>query len=117
MTARSVYWQDGMFMWPQLMQQEERLQSERLRVGHHWNVHHNWGLRLLDLDTDAFKGGRLVIRRLQARMRDGTLVDMPGEGRLPVLDLKEALLGKDSVTIHLALAKLHPSRPNAVQRG
>jgi type VI secretion system protein ImpJ len=117
MTARSVYWQDGMFMWPHHMQQEERLQSERLRSAHRWNVHHNWGLRLLDLDTDSFKSGRLVIRNLQARMRDGTLVDIPAEGRLPVLDLNEVMLGKEQVTIQLALPKLHLNRPNATLRG
>jgi len=117
MTARSVYWQDGMFMWPHHMQQEERLQSERLRVAHQWNVHHNWGLRLLDFDKDAFKSGRLVIGRLYARMRDGTLVDVPGEGRLPVLDVNEAMLGREQVTINLAVPKLHANRPNATIRG
>src|SRR4051794_28773250 len=117
MTARSVYWQDGMFMWPHHMQQEERLQSERLRVAHQWNVHHNWGLRLLDFDMDAFKSGRLVIGRLHARMRDGTLVDVPAEGRLPVLDLNEAMLSRDHVTINLAVPKIHANRPNATMRG
>src|ERR1019366_7539996 len=118
MTARSLYWQDGMFMWPHHMQQEERLQGERIRVTNQWNVHHNWGLRLLDLDPDAFKSGRLAIRRLQARLRDGTLVEVPAEGRLPVLDLNEILLAKDQVIIYLAVAKVHASRPNAsVARG
>jgi predicted component of type VI protein secretion system len=58
MTARSVYWQDGMFMWPQHMQQEERFQSERIHLNHQWSLHHNWGLRKLELDPDALKIGR-----------------------------------------------------------
>ena len=114
MTARSLYWQDGMFMWPHHMQQEERLQSERIRVTNQWNVHHNWGLRQLDVDPDAFKSGRLAILRLQARLKDGTLVEVPAEGRLPVLDLNEMLVGKDQVTIYLAVAKIRANRPNAV---
>ena len=72
-------------MWPHHMQQEERMQSERIRVTNQWNVHHNWGLRQLDVDPDAFKSGRLVILRLRARLKDGTLVEVPAEGRLPAL--------------------------------
>lgn len=91
MTARSVssvLWQDGMFMWPHHMQQEDRCHAERLRLSHRWNLHHNWGLRELEWDADAFESGRLEIVRLQARMRDGTVVEVPAEGRLPTLDLK-----------------------------
>lgn len=117
MTARSVYWQDGMFMWPHHMQQEERLQSERIRVNHRWSVQHNWGLRQMEVDADAFKGGRLQISRLQARLRDGTLVEVPAEGRLPTLDLNEALIGKEQVTVYLAVAKLHDHRANASEAG
>ena len=117
MTARSVYWQDGMLMWPHHMQQEERLHLERLRVQHRLNVHHNWGLRLLELDADALKIGRLVVLRLQARLRDGTTVDIPEDGRPAALDLNEALLAHDEVTICLALANVHPHRPNAAPRG
>ncbi len=112
MTARSVHWQDGMFMWPHHMQQEERFQSERVRLSHQWNVQHNWGLRTLELDSDAFKSGRLVIRQLQARLREGTIVEVLAEGRLPTLDLNEILLGRDQATIYLAVAKLHANRPN-----
>ena len=115
MTARSVYWQDGMFMWPHHMQQEVRFQAERLRVGHRWDVQHNWGLRTLEIDADALKTGRLVIRNLQARLRDGTLVDVPAEGRLPSLDLTEILQGKDGTTIFLGVPKLQPHRANITQ--
>jgi type VI secretion system protein ImpJ len=116
MTARSVYWQDGMFMWPHHMQQEERFDFERNRLSHRWNVHHNWGLRKLELDTDAFKNGRLQIRELQARLPDGSLIDVPAEGRLPTLNLNEILLAKEQVVVYLAIAKLHPNRVNAVPR-
>jgi type VI secretion system protein ImpJ len=117
-TDRSVYWQDGMFMWPHHMQQEERLQGERIAVSHRWNIHHNWGVRKIEWDADAFKSGLLEIKLLQARMRDGTLVEIPAEGRLPTLDLNEILVGKDQVTVFLAVANLHEHRPNtaAAQR-
>ena len=115
MTARSVssvLWQDGMFMWPHHMQQEDRCHTERLRLSHRWNTHHNWGLRELEWDADAFQSGRLEIVRLQARMRDGTVVEVPAEGRLPTLDLKELLIGKDHVRLYLAVAMLNNKSPN-----
>jgi type VI secretion system protein ImpJ len=117
MTARSVssvLWQDGMFMWPHHMQQEDRCHSERLRLSHCWNVHHNWGVRELEWDADAFQSGRLEIVRLQARMRDGTVVDVPAEGRLPTLDLKELLIGKDQIRVYLAIANVNDQGPNVV---
>jgi type VI secretion system protein ImpJ len=112
MTARSVFWQDGMLMWPHHMQQEERLHVERLRVNHRLNVHHNWGLRQLEFDPDAFKSGQLAIRQLQGRLRDGTLVDVPADGNLATLDLNEMLAGSDGVTVHLAVPQLRANRPN-----
>jgi type VI secretion system protein ImpJ len=114
MTARSVYWQDGMMMWPHHMQEEERLHVERVRVNHRLNVHHNWGIRQLELDTDRFKSGLLAVGSLQARLRDGTLVDVPAEGRLPTLDLNEVLAAHDPVTVYVAAAKLHANRPNVL---
>ncbi len=116
MTARSVYWQDGMLMWPHHLQQEERLHAERLRVQHRLNVHHNWGVRHIELDAEALKTGRLVVLRLEARLRDGTLVDVPGDGRPAALDLNELLLAHDEVTVAIALPKLHAHRPNAAPR-
>lgn len=102
-----------MFMWPHHMQQEERFAGERASRAHRWNVHHNWGLRKLEWDSDAFKNGHLQIRHLQARLRDGTVVEAPADGRLPTLNLNEILQSKEQATIYLAIANLHPNRPNA----
>src|SRR5262245_2959167 len=116
MTPRSVFsvcWQDGMFMWPHHMQQEDRCQTERLALSHRWNVHHNWGLRHIEWDPVAFQSGRLEITRLQARMRDGTLIDVPAEGRLPSLDLAEVLASRERVTVYAALAQLHDKGANS----
>src|SRR4051812_42742806 len=98
MTARSIYWHDGMFMWPQHMQLEERFHLDKLHLGEKWNVHYDWGLRHIDLDLDALKNHRLVIPRLQARMRDGTLVRVPEDGPLPALDLKDLFTARDHLT-------------------
>jgi type VI secretion system protein ImpJ len=112
MTAHSMLWQDGMFMWPHHMQQEMRFHAEQVALNHRWAIHHNWGIRSLDLDDDALQSGRLVIRSLQARFKDGTAVEIPAEGRLPFLELDEVAQGHDEVTIFLALPRLQTHRAN-----
>jgi type VI secretion system protein ImpJ len=115
MTARaaySVYWQDGMLMWPHHMQQEERFHTDRTRITHRWNVNCNWGLRDIEWDADAMQNGRLEITRLRARLRDGTLVEVPEDGRLPTLELAEAMLGKDQVTVYVGVAILNEKGAN-----
>ncbi|HZZ78386.1 MAG TPA: type VI secretion system baseplate subunit TssK, partial [Gemmataceae bacterium] len=115
MTARaaySVYWQDGMLMWPHHMQQEERFHTDRIRITHRWNVNFNWGLREIEWDADAMQNGRLEITRLRARLRDGTLVEVPDDGRLPTLELAEAMLGKDQVTVYVGVAILNEKGAN-----
>ena len=103
MADHSVCWHDGMFMWPHHMQQETRLcGAEMLRQGN-CNLHYNWGLRKLDLDWDALKQGRLVIRALQARLDRGTLVDFPDDASLDVPNLAEALEAQDPLMVYVAV--------------
>ncbi len=113
MLGRSVYWHDGMFMWPHHMQQEERLRARELAFQSRWNVHYYWGLRSIDIDLEALKGQRLIVRRLQARMPDGVLLSVPEDCPLPALDLKAALAAANPLTILLALPKLKANQPNA----
>jgi type VI secretion system protein ImpJ len=80
------------------------------------DLHHNWGLRSLQLDRDALANHRLVVRGLEARLRDGTLVAVPEDGTLPALDLKPAL-ERAAVTAFLAVPVLHVGRANVLAAG
>src|SRR5262249_22757922 len=55
---------------------------------------------------------RLVVRSLQARLRDGTVVSVPEDGSLPEIDLKKALGQGTAVTVLLALPILQVGRAN-----
>lgn len=112
MTARSIYWHDGMFMWPHHMQLEERFHGQKIHVGQKWNVHYDWGLRRIAWDEADLKNHRLVVSSLEARMRDGTLVKTPDDGALPAIDLKDAFAGRDHLTVFLALPQWNPHQPN-----
>src|SRR5262245_8305052 len=116
MTVRSVHWHEGMFLWPQQMQQAERFIAEQLHLGSTWDTHYNWGLRSLEWDQDALGNFRFVVRSLHARLPDGTLIAMPEHVNLPALDVKEALERAGSVTVLLAVPGIRLGKANAVER-
>src|SRR5271165_1561340 len=113
MTVRSVHWHEGMFLWPQQMQQAERYFAGQVHLSGTWDTHYNWGLRSFELDGDALDNGRFAVRSLKARLRDGTLLSVPEDALLPVLDLKDALERKKPFTVMLAVPSLRLGKPNA----
>src|SRR5262249_52146415 len=52
-----------------------------------------------------------------ARLRDGTLIDIPEDGTLPALELKNAFDQSGTVTIFLALPALNLGKANAAGNG
>ncbi|MBY0228767.1 MAG: type VI secretion system baseplate subunit TssK [Gemmataceae bacterium] len=115
MAARPVHWHEGMFLRPHHFQAAQRHLAHETARGDKWDLHHNWGLRKLDLDKDALANNRFLVRSLQARLRDGTLVSLPEDGDVPALDLKPALERSPSLTVNLALPTLHLGRANVGQ--
>src|SRR5262245_14726197 len=113
MTSRAVHWHEGMFLRPHQLQAAQRHIYSVQPTSEKWDVHHNWGLRSIDLDQTALANHRLVIRSLRARLRDGTLVSVPEEGALPALDLTEALAEQSTLTVLLAVPVLNLNRANA----
>jgi type VI secretion system protein ImpJ len=63
-----------MFLRPHHFQAAERYLADQLRRSGRFDVHYNWGLRAIDIDTEALRNYRFEVRRLEARLRDGTLV-------------------------------------------
>lgn len=112
MTARFVHWHEGMFLRPHHFQASFRQAAERANRSEKWDSYFNWGLRSIDLDLDALANYRVVVRRLEARLRDGTAVSIPEDGNLPVLDLKGAFERGNTVTILLAVPLLNLNRAN-----
>ncbi|HVS38398.1 MAG TPA: type VI secretion system baseplate subunit TssK [Gemmataceae bacterium] len=112
MTARAVHWHEGMFLRPHHLQAAQRHSALQQHTANQWDHPFHWGLRLLEYDRDALANQRLLIRTLRARLRDGTLISLPEDGELPVLDLKTALPGEGAVTVFLGVPVIHLGRPN-----
>jgi type VI secretion system protein ImpJ len=117
MTADAVHWYEGLFLRPQHFQTAHRQFVSQLQRSARWDVHFNWGIRVLELDVDALANYRLVVRRLQARLRDGTLVCSPEDGVLPAVDLKPAFETSKALTVYLAVPVLNLRKANAAERG
>lgn len=112
MSARAVHWHEGMFLQPHHFQADHRYLTGRGHRALTWPVHHAWGLRHVDIDADALANSRLVVRSLQACLRDGTPISVPDDGVLPALDLKGLFEPGEPLTVYLALPVLNLGKSN-----
>ncbi len=117
MGSQGVHWHLGMFLRPQHFQASQRHVEQLIDRNARWDCHYTWGLRKIELDEDALANNRLVIRSLQARLHDATLVSVPEDGVLPACDLKAALARAPAVTVYLAVPVLQLARANAAVAG
>jgi type VI secretion system protein ImpJ len=110
-----VHWHEGMFLRQHHFLTEHRQLVRLMQVDEKWTLHHNWGLRSIRLNTEALGNFRFAVSSLKARLRDGTLVEVPEDGPLPELDLNAALEGNRKVTVHLAVPVLHSGQSNVTE--
>jgi len=117
MTVQAVHWHEGMFLRPQHFQAAQRHFLQVSDRSTKWDLHYNWGIRQIEADEDALANYRLVIRRLQARLHNGTPIAVPEDGSLPMFDLKDAFGRENAVTVYLAVPTLQLSRRNLAAAG
>jgi|GEM_PF-207994 len=85
-----VHWYEGAFLRPQHFQSADRYWAEQLHTSAQWSNPYHYGLHEIVFSREALANHQFEISRLQARLRDGTLVDL-GEDQAPDrLDLKTA---------------------------
>jgi type VI secretion system protein ImpJ len=117
MPRGEVHWHEGMFLRQHHFLTEHRRIVQLMQLDEKWTVHHNWGLRSIQFNTEALGNSRFSVGALKARMRDGTLIEVPEDGPLPELDLKPALESNRKVTIFLGVPLLKSSHPNIAAEG
>src|SRR5262249_19081370 len=101
-----VHWHEGMFLRPHQFQAAQRYLADQLHKNVQWDVNYSWGLRSIDIDPEALKNYRFVVRRMQARLRDGTLIQLDDDADLAAFDLKPTLSTNNTVTMLLAVPKV-----------
>jgi type VI secretion system protein ImpJ len=118
MTVRNVHWHEGMFLRPHHFQAAERYATYLAGRAEKWDLNYNWGTRAIDIDRDALSNFRLVIRSLQARLRDGTAISVPEDGVLPAMDLKSAFeQGNNNFTVYLGVPVTNLGKANVADNG
>src|ERR1700676_3500571 len=113
MALRAVHWHEGMFLRPHHFQTEQRFWLHAQDRNSKYDLHYNWGVRSIVLDTDALPNKRCVIHSVTVRLRDGTLIAVPEDGTLPEMEIKEALERNQQVTVYLALPLMDLAKSNA----
>jgi len=117
MLPRPIHWHEGMFLRPHHFQAAQRLSFHVNGLASKWDLHFNWGVRALEIDTDALANYRLEIRRLKARLPDGTMISIPEDGILPTVNLKPVFEKNQAVTVFLAVPVLRMGHANASNNG
>ncbi len=95
-----------MLLRPQHFQAGDRYWQDQVRWSTRWTQSYHWGVRSIRLDAEALKASRFKVQRLEARLRDGTIVRVPDDGLLPDRDLRPFMVGPAPVEIMLAVPAL-----------
>ncbi|MBV4367406.1 type VI secretion system baseplate subunit TssK [Erwinia sp. BNK-24-b] len=101
MRTNKVIWSEGLFLRPQLFQQQERYFEYYAHKRAATITPFFWGFAHYEIDREALSYGKLVLRTGRGVLPDGTPFDIPGHAELPEpLTIAAEHLGK---TIWLAV--------------
>jgi type VI secretion system protein ImpJ len=103
-----------MFLRPQHLQADRRHTQALAARSEKWDLRYNWGLVAIDLELTALANYHLVVRSLQARFRDGTLLSVPEDAVLPEVDLHAAFSRDSTVMVYVAIPLFDLRKANAV---
>jgi type VI secretion system protein ImpJ len=103
MSQLPVAWTEGMFLRPQHFQAADRHWSAQLANSVHWHQPFDYGVYSISFSRDAIANGQFELTSCQARLRDGTLLDLAND--LGRLDLKTAFSDKTTARVCLAVPR------------
>lgn len=83
MKNNRVVWSEGLFLRPQLFQQQERYLESFAHQRASIMTPYYWGFSRYTLDTQALEYGKLIVTSAQGIFTDGTPFDLPLNGNLP----------------------------------
>lgn len=95
MRTNKVVWSEGLFLRPQLFQQQERYLEYYAHKRAATITPFFWGFAQYEIDHEALSYGKLVLRSGRGVLPDGTPFDIPGHAALPEpLTIASEHLGK-----------------------
>jgi type VI secretion system protein ImpJ len=130
MRHAQVSWHEGQFLRPQHLQAADRYWNEVNRLSGEWSLPANYGIRSLEFSREALANNQFELRSLDARMRDGTIVQLQSgqepdrvnlaEGlsqEITPADLAEGFNKSSTVTVYVAIPRLKLGRKNVASDG
>ncbi|GDY10574.1 type VI secretion system-associated protein [Planctomycetia bacterium] len=118
MTNHAVHWAEGIFLRPHHFQAAERSLKDLVTRTHDWSSPYPYGVRKIDIDTDALANWRIVLRECHLRLRDGTQVCFPDDANLSPLDIPpKAFDRQNRLTVFLGIPHLKLGQSNASAAG
>lgn len=117
-SLRPLRWKEGMFLRPHHLQQYDRYLESREIAYLNAVEHYGWGLAELEIQEESLANFVLAVRSLRAVLPDGTLVDVPGNARIPgrTLDKKSFEAGRP-VDVTIGVRRLEERRPQTAGNG
>ena len=101
MRTKQVRWFEGMLVLPHHFQAAEANYLDLLATSQDWLAPYAYGIRAIDINLDALANFEVRIPRLQARLKDGSLISVPQNGFLQTLDLRPAFAAHAELYVHL----------------
>ncbi|WP_066337530.1 type VI secretion system baseplate subunit TssK [Azohydromonas lata] len=112
-SSAKILWGEGLFLRPQHFQRQDAYHEGRLAEVARALHPYSWGLRQLQVDTQALSAGMLRITALQAIFPDGDLYSAPRDDELPApLSLAGLPPGVSQAEVHLTLAPMRAASGN-----
>ena len=121
-----INWYEGLFLRPHHFQAFERNASESLAISSRFESPYNYGIFQIQFNREALANHRFELLSLQARMRDGTIIDLDlsqqpdgidfklieSQFHDHTRDLREALESERSIDVYLGIPKLKLGQVN-----
>ncbi len=99
-----IVWQEGMFLGPQHFQQGDRALLGEIQFRQDATIPFGWGVRSMQIDTEALANGRLTLLEIDAVLPDGCVVRAPSVDPLPPSRLLNEQFGPDQTRLEVYLA-------------
>lgn len=113
MQTKPVRWYEGMLVLPHHFQAADEYWHEAVTTNADWLNPYSYGIRSLRLHAGSLANYEVRIVELQCRLKDGTLVSVPDNGQLAVLDVRPSFEHAQAVYVHLLLPRISAGRPNS----